>query len=100
MSLINLFWHLNVSDQTKYLILFGMIVCIAGLCLLGGKKKNSSKNKNLTKCQQNYKNCVENNIKKGTNNFCYPCFNDGTAPDFFYNHQLENWVSSDEFGGD
>lgn len=101
MSIINLFWHLNVTDQTKYLMLFGMILCIIGMCLLGGKKKNKKNNvkyNNLTKCQQNYMNCVENNIKNKTNNFCYPCLNDGSAPDFFYNPQSDNWVSS-EFAG-
>jgi hypothetical protein len=39
MSLINLFWHLNVTEQTKYLILFGVVVMIFLLCLIGGKKK-------------------------------------------------------------
>ena len=95
MSIINLFWHLNVSDQTKYLILLGSIVFILGMCLLGGKKKKKSNTSKLTKCQQNYFNCVENNKKNKTNNFCYPCFEDGSAPDFFYNPQLESWVSSE-----
>jgi len=47
-----------------------------------------------TKCQNNYIQCVETNVKNGTDKYCYPCMNDGNAPDFAYNPQLGQWVKS------
>ena len=40
MSVIDLFWHLDLNDQTKYIIIFGLIVCLVLCCTLAGKKKN------------------------------------------------------------
>ena len=107
MSLINLFWELNVSDSTKTLIVIGIIVGILALCFFSGKKKknklkqnnknvslyqNQDQNKNQTKCERNYMKCMVNNIKNKRNDFCYPCLDDGTAPDFFYDPASEEWV--------
>jgi hypothetical protein len=90
--LIDFFWHLNVSDTTKYLILTGFCVSVLLLCLYTGKKKKAKKNKK-TSCQKKYANCINNNMINGTNNFCYPCLNNGQAPDFFYNPQMDQWVT-------
>ena len=43
MSLINLFWNLNVTDSTKYLMIFGLMVCIMCMCYFSGHKKNIKK---------------------------------------------------------
>jgi hypothetical protein len=112
MSVIELLWHLNVTDTTKYLIIFGIIVCILMMCVMNGQKKNKNKKKNKsfghnnqdkeyvkyfmksspTKCQTNYMKCMENNINSGGNDFCYPCLDNGNSPDFFYNPQINQWV--------
>lgn len=49
MSVIELLWHLNVTDGTKYLIIFGMIVCILVMCVMNGEKNNKYKKKNKLK---------------------------------------------------
>ena len=99
MSLINLFWELNVSDTTKTLLVIGIIVSILALCVFSGKKKtnrmNKRNNKNKapsTKCERNYMKCMENNIQNKRNDFCYPCLDDGNAPDFFYNSKTNEWL--------
>ena len=118
MSVIELLWHLNVTDGTKYLIIFGIIVCILVMCVMNGEKNNKYKKKNKlkhhnenrkdmedsenreyggyanypTKCQSNYTKCVNNNLMSGNNEFCYPCLNDGNSPDFFFNPQINQWV--------
>lgn len=46
MGCIDLLWNLNVSDNTKYLIILGLIVCSLLFCLLNGKKKKKKKNNN------------------------------------------------------
>ena len=96
MGIIDLFWQLNVSDSTKYvLILVGVLVgCVLCVCL--GKKKTTKIDDDAyneyrgkfpkTKCQQNYVNCVENNQFKGKSNVCFPCANDGSGADFVYDH--------------
>lgn len=45
MSLINLFWDLNVTDNTKYLIVLSLIICIMCMCYFSGKKKTHKKKK-------------------------------------------------------
>ncbi|QKF94395.1 hypothetical protein QKU48_gp0937 [Fadolivirus algeromassiliense] len=105
MSIIELFWHLDVSENTKYLIVLGIIVCMFLTCIYNGKKKKLiKKQKNdkqymdyyninkPTKCQSNYMKCVDDNIKNKTNNFCYPCLDNGSSPDFFYNPKIGEWV--------
>ena len=112
MSVIELLWHLNVTDTTKYLIFFGIIMCILMMCMMNGKKKNinikKKKKKNSkydyeseelyfngsipTRCQTNFMKCVNDNQQNGTNEFCYPCLDNGNAPDFFYNPQINEWV--------
>jgi hypothetical protein len=106
MSVIELLWYLNVTESTKYLIILGFIICVLIMCMMNGKKKNKKSRKNKsqksqsdnsyfpTKCQSNYLKCMEDNIKSGTNEFCYPCLNDGNAPDFFYNPQINEWVKA------
>ena len=90
MSIIELFWYLNVTDTTRYLIIIGVIIFILALCIINGKKNNHKKKQ--TKCQTNYKKCIRNNKKNKTNNFCYPCLDNGNSPDFFYNQQIGQWV--------
>ncbi len=48
MSIIDLFWHLNIDEKTRYLLFLLLIICIIGSCLMNGKrnkKKNIHKNK-------------------------------------------------------
>lgn len=92
MSIIELFWYLNVTDATRYLIIIGVIIFILALCIINGKKKKSNHKKKQTKCQVNYKKCIRDNKKNKTNNFCYPCLNNGNSPDFFYNQEIGQWV--------
>ena len=94
MSLIELFWHLDVTENTRYMLIFVVIVIILGLCVMNGKKK-LNKNKKKTKCQKNYYKCMKKNLKNGTNDFCYPCMQNGDASDFFYNPQTNQWVMPD-----
>lgn len=52
MSIINLFWHLNISDTTKYMLIFGLIFCLLSYCFFSGtkgKKKDNKKKKSKTK---------------------------------------------------
>lgn len=89
MSLINLIWYLNVNETTKYLIFIGFFVLIMVYCLYSGKKKsNKTKKSKKTTCQKKYDACMRNNVINGTDNFCYPCFEDGGAPDFFYDSNI------------
>lgn len=107
MSIIELFWHLDVSDRTKYQAILASIIIIGLICVVSGKKKSKKKIKkeirdkeyqtymglrNPSPCQVNYMKCVTDNAIKNTRNFCYPCLNDGTLPDFFYNTQINQWV--------
>ena len=39
MSVIYLFWHLNISDTSRYLLIIGIMVCILGSCFINGRKK-------------------------------------------------------------
>jgi Tfp pilus assembly protein PilO len=116
MSAINLFWQLDISDTTKYLLIFLIIVCIFLTCYMNkNKNKNIIKNKslkqentplkdeyysnymkqkNLTQCHKRYMNCVENNMENGTDEFCYPCINNGKKQDFFYDPVSKEWLSS------
>lgn len=50
--------------------------------------------KKPTKCQFNYIKCVEDNVKNKTNKYCYPCMENGNAPDFSYNPVLNQWVKN------
>lgn len=97
MSIIELFWYLDVTDNTKYLIIFGIIVCVLITCIMNGKKKvhkkTKKKHEQLTKCQSNYLKCIKNNMVNNTENFCYPCFNNGNEPDFFYDSQTNQWIT-------
>jgi|694.fasta_scaffold105971_2 hypothetical protein len=110
MSVIELLWHLNVTEKTKYLIIIGFIVCIMLLCIYNGKKK-TVKNKKIknnkiykeyynklkpTNCQTKYMQCVQNNIINEKNEFCYPCLENGNSPDFFYNPQLNEWIQMEQ----
>lgn len=102
MSIIELFWNLDVSNTTKWLIIVGIIVCVFLTCIYNGKKKNwniNTKNKkkkknNLSKCQINYKKCMNDNIKNKTNKFCYPCLENGKPPDFFYDSKMGQWMKN------
>jgi hypothetical protein len=113
MSAINLFWQLNVSDKTKYLFIVLIIICILTYCYFSKNNKNKKKKKktrtvledeyykeyvkrrNLTPCHKRYMNCVKDNIKNNTNDFCYPCLNNGLKPDFFYDPETKEWLSRD-----
>lgn len=97
MSLINLFWNLNISDTSKYLIVIGFFLSIFLLCFLNGKKNNTKKikqkqKKKTTKCEENYLTCMQNNIKNNKNDFCYPCLDDGSRPDFFFDTKSQEWI--------
>jgi len=48
MSIIELFWHLNVTDNTKYLIFISMIICVLIMCMMNGKKKFTKIKKNAS----------------------------------------------------
>lgn len=108
MSLLNLFWNLNVTDNTKYIIIGTIIVGILVLCFYSGNKKTSYTNNKITQyihqlvnepssikptnCQKKYNKCMLNNIINGTDDHCYPCLNDGTSPDFFFNNKTGEWI--------
>ena len=100
MSILNLFWSLNIEDQTKYYIIIGFSICIFLLCLLGKKKKETFKGKSdesnnkMTKCQTNYMKCIRNNKKNNKDDFCMPCLKDGSSPDFFFDQKSNEWVQS------
>lgn len=83
MAIIELLWHLDISNNSKYLIIIGIIVSVMLLCVFAGKKKNKS-NKTKSKCQKKYKKCMKDNLANNTNNFCYPCLNNGKPIDFVY----------------
>jgi len=53
MSVIDLFWHLDLNDQTKYIIIFGLIVCLILCCTLAGKKKGINKIKGIKRRKNN-----------------------------------------------
>ena len=112
MSVINLFWQLDITDTTKYLLICLIIFCVFFICYMNKNKKknkisskekallkdeyyrNYMKQKNLTQCHKRYMNCVENNIKNQTDEFCYPCINNGMKQDFFYDPVSKEWLSS------
>jgi hypothetical protein len=128
MSAINLFWQLDISDETKYLLVFLIIMCIVAVGVYNKNKNKKSKAKkdnkyfnkninktpinknffhddyyneylnkrNLNKCHHKYMECVENNARNGTDEFCYPCLNGGNKPDYFYNQETNEWVSRDD----
>jgi len=91
MSIIELFWYLDVNETTKYLIILGIMMCVLLMCIFNGKKKN--KNKKRTKCQSKYLKCMKNNIKNNKNDFCYPCLPNGNPPDFFFNPQTNQLLT-------
>lgn len=45
MSVIELFWYLNVNDTSKYLIILAIIICLVASCTLAGRKKKIKKKK-------------------------------------------------------
>lgn len=45
MSIIDLFWHLNIDDTSKYLIILGIVICLVVSCTLAGKKKKKKSKK-------------------------------------------------------
>jgi hypothetical protein len=113
MSILNLFWHLNVNDSTKLMMILGIIVLIIIMCWYTGKKKPSKKvkvkhlvnniddtyinyltKKNPSVCEKRYMQCKESNVINGGNDFCVPCLNDGDAPNFFYDSEKEEWIKS------
>lgn len=127
MSAINLFWQLDISDETKYLLVFLIIMCVVAIGVYNKNKNKKNKTKkenkyfnkninqtttknifhddyyneylnkrNLNKCHHKYMECVENNAKNGTDEFCYPCLNGGNKPDYFYNQETNEWVSRDD----
>ena len=87
MGIVDLVWYLNVNDSTKYMMFLGFFVCIFLYCFVSGKKRKKPKKKK-TGCQKSYDACMSKNRINGTNNFCYPCFDDGQAPDFFYDSNI------------
>lgn len=88
MSVIDLIWYLNITDQTKYLVFISFFVCILLYCIYRGKKKSSKKGKkSKSLCQKNYDACVRNNIAYGTNNYCFPCDSRGAPINFVYDEQ-------------
>ncbi|ARF12421.1 hypothetical protein Klosneuvirus_5_91 [Klosneuvirus KNV1] len=112
MSLLNLFWHLNVTDNTKTIMVLGIIVLIIVMCYFSGKKKSNKKIKKkhlnnlddtyinyLTKlkpsmCEKRYMQCKESNVLNGSDDFCVPCLNDGKSPNFFYDPEKKEWIKS------
>ena len=90
MSVIDLIWYLNITDQTKYIVFIGFFVCLLIYCIYKGKKKRSKK----SKCQKNYDSCVKKNITYGTNNYCFPCSKDGSPVNFVYNEQSGQLMKS------
>jgi ATP/ADP translocase len=49
MSVADLFWYLDVEDQTKYKTIIFILVAICCLCAIFLNKKSDKTNKNLTK---------------------------------------------------
>lgn len=115
MSLLNLFWHLNVTDNTKYLIVIGLFVTVLIACYFGGtRKKTTKKLKNkkhnipkfddayvdyltkpkLSMCEQKYMQCKESNFINDSEAFCVPCLDDGNAPNFFYDSNKKEWIKT------
>lgn len=113
MSLLDLFWNLNVTDTTKLAMVLGIIVIIIGMCYFSGKKKpfKKIKRKNIlnnlddtyinyltkkkpSKCERRYMECKESNILNNSNNFCVPCLDDGTSPNFFYDSETKEWIKA------
>jgi hypothetical protein len=111
MSSLEILWHLNMNDKTKYLLILGGFVLVILCCVLNVKKKSKKskkrKNKkimndnfytgykmmnNPTKCQQDYIKCVENKTNGIGNQFCYPCQYDGTYPDTMYDPVMKQYV--------
>lgn len=45
MSIIDLFWHLDIEDTSKYLIILGLIICLVVSCTMAGKKKKKKSKK-------------------------------------------------------
>lgn len=91
--MIDLFWQLNVENSTKWLLIVTIILCVCVTFVLMRKKKvvDSDEDYNeysgkiiKTACHKNYMKCVEDNMKNGTNKFCFPCADDGSAADFIY----------------
>jgi hypothetical protein len=94
-SILNLFWNLNTTDNTKYIIIIVIIIGILTLCIFSGKKKTHKRNnKKKTKCEDSYMKCMQNNIRNNRNDFCYPCLDDGNAPDFFLNPHTKQWIKA------
>ncbi len=107
MSAINLFWQLDITDTTKYLLIISVILFIFFICYKNKNKKKGQQDKikddyygeytnkkKSTQCHKRYMNCVENNIKNNSDEFCYPCINDGLKQDFFYDPVSKEWLSS------
>ena len=88
MSIIDLVWYLNINESTKYMIFIWFFVLIMLYCVYKGKKKKNSKKTKRSLCEKNYDTCMKKNLMNGTNNFCYPCFDNGQAPDFFYDPEV------------
>lgn len=49
MTILDLLWNINVSDNTKYLFIIGLIICLLIYCVMKGKKKNKKIKKNNKK---------------------------------------------------
>ncbi|ARF10114.1 hypothetical protein Indivirus_17_2 [Indivirus ILV1] len=47
MSIIDLFWHLDISDTSKYLIICSLFVCLIISCTLAGKRNKKKKFKKI-----------------------------------------------------
>jgi len=103
MNIIDLFWQLDVSDNMKYLIIFGSIVLLCAYCALNGFKTSTKKKENndtfynqytklnkLTDCQQNYINCINNN---NDSDKCYPCLQNGDYSNFFFDPKKGQWIA-------
>lgn len=113
MSLLNLFWHLDVNNNTKLVMILSIIVLIIVMCYFSGKKKSNKKikrkhlnnlddtyinyltKKNPSKCETRYMQCKDTNVLNESNDFCVPCLDDGKSPNFFYNSDKKEWVKTD-----
>ena len=98
MSTVDLFWNLNVSTKTKYILIFIICLILFLSSFLLGKKKIEAlpgreyfledelykKYKNLsnpTKCQKEYISCIENYAtKQNYYKNCIRCKKNGKYP--------------------
>lgn len=100
MSALELIWKLDISDNKKYLLIIIGIICLCVVCSMIPKKKKQEMMAEVptgqpkTKCQSEYDKCQLRNKQNNTKDFCYPCFQNGQAPDFFFDSDSQQWIKS------